>query len=109
MSYTIAAVAGVVGAAVLDLVVLRTNLLRRKVFWTSYAIIVGFQLAVNGVLTGRRLVTYSSDDILGPRLEATAPGHVETVRAVMFDPLTAPDVAALGAALTKVREELRRR
>jgi len=42
-------------------------------------------------------------------LEAVAPGHVENVRAIMFDPLTADDVTALGAALTKVREELRKR
>jgi len=41
------------------------------------------------------------------RLEATAPGHVETVRALMFDPLDPADVEHLGAALTKVREKLR--
>jgi DNA-binding MarR family transcriptional regulator len=42
-------------------------------------------------------------------LEAVAPGHVETVRAIMFAPLTPDDVTALGAALSKVREELRKR
>ncbi len=36
-----------------------------------------------------------------------APGHVETVRTAMFDPLTAEDVAALGKALARVREQLR--
>jgi DNA-binding MarR family transcriptional regulator len=41
------------------------------------------------------------------RLEAAAPGHVETVRTIMFDPLDPPDVERLGAALTKVREKLR--
>jgi DNA-binding MarR family transcriptional regulator len=42
-------------------------------------------------------------------LEAAAPGHVEAVRARMFDPLTPADVAALGTALSKVRDELRSR
>jgi lycopene cyclase domain-containing protein len=49
----------------LDLVVLRTSLLRRKAFWVSYAIIVCFQLLVNGILTGKRLVVYSPSDVLG--------------------------------------------
>ena len=68
MTYTVAAVLGLVFAVVLDQFVLRTNLLRRKAFWTAYAIIVGFQLVVNGVLTSERLVVYSRADILGPRL-----------------------------------------
>ena len=68
MSYTTAAAAGVVAAALLDLVVLRTMLLRRKAFWTAYAIVLCFQLVVNGVLTGQRLVTYSPGDIVGTRV-----------------------------------------
>ncbi|MDP9239023.1 MAG: lycopene cyclase domain-containing protein [Actinomycetota bacterium] len=68
MSYTAAAVLGVLGAAVVDLAVLRTRLLTRKVFWTAYAIIVGFQLIVNGILTGRRIVQYDPDAILGTRI-----------------------------------------
>lgn len=65
MTYTVAVVLGAAFAVALDLVVLRTKLLRRKVFWASYAVIVGFQLIVNGVLTGQRLVVYSSATILG--------------------------------------------
>ena len=42
-------------------------------------------------------------------LEAAAPGHVDTVRSLMFDPLTRSDVEAVGVALDKVHEELRRR
>jgi DNA-binding MarR family transcriptional regulator len=42
-------------------------------------------------------------------LESAAPGHVDNVRTIMFDPLTPDDVTALGAALEKVREELRKR
>lgn len=71
MTYTAAAMLGVALAVVLDLVVLRTNMLRRKVFWGSYAVVLGFQLVVNGILTGQRLVVYSSSAILGgatPRL-----------------------------------------
>jgi DNA-binding MarR family transcriptional regulator len=40
-------------------------------------------------------------------LEAAAPGHVETVRTIMFDPLDPADAENLGVALTKVREKLR--
>ncbi len=68
MSYTAAALLGVAGALALDLAVLRTRLVRRRVFWAGYAIIVVFQLAMNGVLTGREVVRYSSGDILGPRI-----------------------------------------
>jgi lycopene cyclase domain-containing protein len=65
VTYTDAALIGVAFAVVLDLAVLRTNLLRRKAFWASYAIIFCFQLLVNGVLTGKQLVVYSPDRILG--------------------------------------------
>jgi len=68
MTYTLAAALGVGFAAVLDLAVLRTNLLRRKVFWASYAVILVFQLLVNGILTGQRLVVYASADIIGWRV-----------------------------------------
>jgi lycopene cyclase domain-containing protein len=65
VTYTDAAVLGVVFAVVLDLGVLRTKVLRHKAFWASYLIIVGFQLVVNGILTGRRLVVYSPAAVLG--------------------------------------------
>jgi lycopene cyclase domain-containing protein len=71
VSYTAAAVLGVVLTVLLDLYVLRTRLLTRRVFWTAYAIIVFFQLVTNGILTGREIVTYDGDAILGsgtPRL-----------------------------------------
>ena len=58
VSYTALALVGAVAAVVLDLVVLRTRLLTRRVFWTAYAIIVVFQLVTNGWLTGRDIVTY---------------------------------------------------
>ena len=71
MTYTTAALLGVAATVLLDLVVLRTRLLGRRAFWTAYAIVVFFQLLTNGVLTGRRIVTYDGDVILGseePRL-----------------------------------------
>ena len=68
MSYTALAVLGVLGAVGLDLLVLRTRLLTRKIFWVSYAIIMFFQLITNGILTGRDIVTYDPDAILGLRI-----------------------------------------
>lgn len=68
MSYTALAAAGVVAALVLDLLVLRTRVVTRRVFWTSYAIVVFFQLLTNGWLTGRDIVTYADDAILGWRI-----------------------------------------
>jgi len=65
VTYTQLAVLGVVVVAVLDLAVLRTRLLRRRVFWTSYAIVVFFQLVTNGVLTGLRIVRYDGAAIVG--------------------------------------------
>lgn len=65
MTYTQAAVLGVVLAVLGDLLVLRTALVGRRIFWVSYAIILPFQLLTNGVLTGRRVVVYNGDDILG--------------------------------------------
>ncbi|HEU4675673.1 MAG TPA: lycopene cyclase domain-containing protein [Motilibacteraceae bacterium] len=68
MTYTQLAVTGVVLAVVLDLAVLRTKLVARKVFWTSYAIIVFFQLVTNGWLTSRDIVMYDPATILGLRI-----------------------------------------
>lgn len=68
MTYTIASAATVVVAAGLDLVVLRTQLLTRRVFWVSYAIVLAFQLLVNGVLTGLRIVRYDPRQIIGWRI-----------------------------------------
>lgn len=68
MSYTALAVAGVAVAVLLDLVVLRTRVLTRRVFWTAYAIVVVFQLLTNGWLTGRDIVTYDDAAIAGVRI-----------------------------------------
>jgi lycopene cyclase domain-containing protein len=68
LTYSEAVLLAVVGAVVLDLAVLRTRLLGRRAFWTAYAILICFQLVVNGVLTGRRVVVYAPADVLGWRL-----------------------------------------
>jgi lycopene cyclase domain-containing protein len=67
VSYTVLAVLGVAGALLLDVAVLRTGLVRRRAFWTAYAIVLFFQLITNGWLTGHDIVVYSKDDILGAR------------------------------------------
>ena len=72
MTYTQLAVVGVVVVVLLDLVVLRTRLLARKVFWTAYAIIVFFQLVTNGLLTGLRIVRYDGAAIVGSSTPADA-------------------------------------
>jgi lycopene cyclase domain-containing protein len=68
MIYSISVVAAIAVVVVLDLYVLRTGLVRRRVFWASYAVILFFQLVVNGVLTGFDIVRYNPDVLLGPRL-----------------------------------------
>lgn len=68
MSYPLAALLGVAAAALLDLAVLRTRLLTRRAFWVAYAIVLFFQLIVNGLLTGLRIVRYDPDVIIGWRL-----------------------------------------
>jgi lycopene cyclase domain-containing protein len=68
VTYTALAFTGIAFALVLDLAVLRTRLLRLRVFWTAYAIILFFQLITNGVLTYRNVVRYDSGTILGLRI-----------------------------------------
>lgn len=65
MTYTAAAAIGVAFAVVLDLLVLRSRVLTSRAFWASYGIVLAFQLLVNGVLTGVRLVVYDPAVVLG--------------------------------------------
>jgi lycopene cyclase domain-containing protein len=64
-SYTVAAGIAVLVGICVDLLVLRTALLRSRTWWTAYGIVVVFQLLTNGWLTGRGIVRYSGDAILG--------------------------------------------
>ena len=68
VTYTQTALLGLVGSVLVDVALLRTRLLGRRVLRVSYAIILAFQLLVNGVLTGREVVRYDEGAILGLRL-----------------------------------------
>lgn len=68
MSYSALAVTAVVAVLVVDLFVYRTRMVTRKAYWTAYAIIVFFQLLMNGVLTGLDVVVYDERAIWGPRV-----------------------------------------
>lgn len=73
MTYTQLAVGGALLAVIADLWLFRTHLVRRKVFWTSYAIIVFFQLITNGMFTGFGVVKYDGDAIIGGTSPAEGP------------------------------------
>jgi len=72
VTYTQIALFAVTAAAVLDLLLVRTRLLLRKAFWSSYAIILAFELLTNWWLTSRNIVMYDRRQITGVRL-ASAP------------------------------------
>jgi lycopene cyclase domain-containing protein len=65
MTYTVAATIAVLVAVCTDLLVLRTALVRSGTWWTAYGIVVFFQLITNGWLTGRGIVRYSDNAIVG--------------------------------------------
>ena len=73
MTYTAIGVLAVVLAVLLDLFVFRTRMVTRKIFWTSYAIIVFFQLITNGMFTGFQIVKYDGAAIIGSTSPADAP------------------------------------
>jgi len=72
VTYTQIALFAMACAAALDLYLIRTKLLLRRAFWTSYAIILPFQLLTNWWLTSRNIVMYDKHQIMGARL-ASAP------------------------------------
>lgn len=65
MTYTALAVTAVLGAVALDRWAVRTRLVATRTWWTAYGIIAVFQLLSNGWLTGRGIVRYDPDSILG--------------------------------------------
>ena len=68
MSYTGLALLGVAGAVLVDTVLLRTWLVRRRTYWIAYGIVLFFQLLTNGILTGFDIVRYDPAAILGWRV-----------------------------------------
>jgi lycopene cyclase domain-containing protein len=72
MTYSALSILAVMSALFLDLVWARTKLVLRAGFWTSYLIILPFQLLTNWWLTSRQIVMYNENAILGWRI-ASAP------------------------------------
>jgi lycopene cyclase domain-containing protein len=68
MSYSVLALLAILGVVLVDVRVLRTQLITRRAFWVAYAIMFGFQLIANGILAGLPIVRYDSAAILGVRL-----------------------------------------
>ncbi|MEI7659612.1 MAG: lycopene cyclase domain-containing protein [Actinomycetes bacterium] len=68
MSYSDLAVTSVLLVVLFDLFIVRTQLLTKAIFWTSYAIIFPMQLITNWWLTSRLIVIYNPDMIIGRRL-----------------------------------------
>lgn len=68
MTHTEVSLLAVLATIVLDLLVLRTRLLTRRVYWVSYAIVLFFQLLTNEWLTSRGVFRYDPDAILGWRV-----------------------------------------
>ena len=74
MTYTQIALLSFVLSIAFDLTVTKIHLFTRKVFWTSYAIILPFQLLTNWWLTSRNIVIYEPNTIIGLRI-ASAPAE----------------------------------
>lgn len=74
MTYTAIAITAVFVALTTDYFIAHTRLILTKRFWTSYAIIIFFQLITNWWLTSRNIVMYSPDAIMGIRI-ASAPAE----------------------------------
>jgi lycopene cyclase domain-containing protein len=72
--YTDIAIIAAIFAILVDLFIIKNKLLSKYVFWTSYAIILPFQLITNWWLTSRNIVMYSPDAITGIRV-ASAPAE----------------------------------
>ena len=72
MTYTQIAIIAVAFAIIFDLYITKVHIIKRKVFWSSYAIIIVFQLLTNWWLTSRNIVMYNPDSIIGLRI-ASAP------------------------------------
>ena len=68
MIYSDIALDAVLVAVLLDLFILKSQMITRGIFWITYALILPFQLLTNWWLTSKDIVMYSSDQIIGQRL-----------------------------------------
>jgi hypothetical protein len=98
VTYTQLAVVAVGLAIVVDVIVLRTRLFTRRVFWTAYAIVFGFQLVTNAALTGLRVVRYDGSAIVGDSTTNVTPTFIGDGR-IAFAPV---EDLAFGFALVLV-------
>jgi hypothetical protein len=73
VTYTQLAIIGALVVIALDLYVFKTCLLKRKVFWASYSIVIFFQLITNGILTGFGIVEYDGAAIIGSSTPEDSP------------------------------------
>ena len=74
MIYSDIAINAVLVAVMLDLLIIRSKMLTRGIFWITYGLILPFQLLTNWWLTSRNIVMYSPDAIIGLRI-ASAPAE----------------------------------
>lgn len=65
IGYTVLAVVAVAAAFGVDRRLVRTRLTSSSDWWVAYGVVLFFQLLTNGWLTGRGIVRYDSDAILG--------------------------------------------
>ena len=70
MTYTQIALSALAGSVVFDIYIAQTRLVFKRIFWTSYAIIIAFQLLTNWWLTSRNIVMYDPAVITGIRIAA---------------------------------------
>ena len=75
LGYTVPAVISVLAVCALELTLLRTGLFRRPAYWLSMAIVLGFQVPVDGWLTklSAPVVIYNEQQFSGLRFPLDIP------------------------------------
>jgi lycopene cyclase domain-containing protein len=75
LGYTLPAVVAVIAVCTLEFAVLRTGLFRRPAYWISMAIVIGFQVPVDGWLTklSAPIVIYDEQHTSGIRFPFDIP------------------------------------
>lgn len=75
LGYTVPAIVSVLAVCALEFALLRTGLFRRPAYWVSMAIVLGFQVPVDGWLTKRSapIVIYNQRQTSGVRFPFDIP------------------------------------
>jgi lycopene cyclase domain-containing protein len=68
MTYSDLAIYAVLLAVMLDLYIIKSQMLTRGIYWLTWALILPFQLLTNSWLTTNEIVIYSPEQIIGRRL-----------------------------------------